>query len=628
MVPGVFRWKSLLNCKFLIVRLRKATLEAFLVLAVLLRACFLWGQISPGELSRSHAALEGMFNCTKCHDIGAKISDNKCLSCHQDIQNLINWNRGFHASQDARGKQCANCHSDHHGRNFDMVRFDEKGFNHLTAGFELTGKHKTIDCRECHKADLIQDQNIKKRPETYLGLGKDCKDCHQDVHQGTLSVNCAQCHTTDNFAPASRFRHEQTHYPLAGKHKNVGCIECHPKETRNNAEFQRFSGVAFTNCNSCHQDVHKNKLGNNCKECHTEQGFEVLNNKFNHNKTGFALAGKHKTVSCKDCHNLDVPVTDVFQDRLGVKNTDCVICHKDVHEGKFGKECKSCHNEESFKIAGVPENFNHANTDFPLLGMHAAVNCKDCHVSDFIKPLEFGNCYACHKDYHETVFTQTNKNRDCAECHDVNGFDNPFFGVTEHEKTNFPLTGAHIATPCFACHLDEAKKPEWQFRNIGERCVDCHEDIHKNTLQAKYYPEQNCNKCHVTESWAASGFDHSTTAFKLEGAHNRVSCGACHKPDAAAQTSVVFAPIGTQCVTCHENVHGRQFEKNGTTNCRSCHGVEKWEEVKYDHNRAAFKLDGKHAQVACAECHKKILMDGQYMVQYKFESFDCIVCHK
>jgi hypothetical protein len=50
--------------------------------------------------------------------------------------------------------------------------------------------------------------------------------------------------------------------------------------------------------------------------------------------------------------------------------------------------------------------------------------------------------------------------------------------------------------------------------------------------------------------------------------------------------------------------------------------------VKYDHNKAAFKLDGKHANVACSECHKKTLVDGQYMVQYKFESFECIVCHK
>ena len=29
-------------------------------------------QISPGELTKSHAHLEGMLNCTKCHVLGDK----------------------------------------------------------------------------------------------------------------------------------------------------------------------------------------------------------------------------------------------------------------------------------------------------------------------------------------------------------------------------------------------------------------------------------------------------------------------------------------------------------------------------------------------------------------------------
>ena len=56
----------------------------------------------------------------------------------------------------------------------------------------------------------------------------------------------------------------------------------------------------------------------------------MLNGKFNHSKTGFALAGKHKAVSCKDCHNLDVPVgtdepdwdPDAEDGRLGVAGGD------------------------------------------------------------------------------------------------------------------------------------------------------------------------------------------------------------------------------------------------------------------------------------------------------------------
>jgi hypothetical protein len=41
----------------------------------------------------------------------------------------------------------------------------------------------------------------------------------------------------------------------------------------------------------------KTNWATTAKECHTEQGFEVLNNKFNHNRTGFALTGKRQRPS-------------------------------------------------------------------------------------------------------------------------------------------------------------------------------------------------------------------------------------------------------------------------------------------------------------------------------------------
>jgi len=38
---------------------------------------FLWtnltGQISPGDLTTAHAELEGIRNCTQCHDLGGHI---------------------------------------------------------------------------------------------------------------------------------------------------------------------------------------------------------------------------------------------------------------------------------------------------------------------------------------------------------------------------------------------------------------------------------------------------------------------------------------------------------------------------------------------------------------------------
>ncbi len=98
----------------------------YTLLLSILTLTFGYGQISPGDLSQAHAELEGMSNCTLCHDLGDKVSDRKCLECHTDIQSLINKKSGYHAESSVKAKDCFECHSDHHGRKFDMVRFDEQ----------------------------------------------------------------------------------------------------------------------------------------------------------------------------------------------------------------------------------------------------------------------------------------------------------------------------------------------------------------------------------------------------------------------------------------------------------------------------------------------------------------------
>ncbi|MBK7344383.1 MAG: hypothetical protein IPJ06_15575 [Saprospiraceae bacterium] len=120
-------------------------------------------QLSPGELTRSHADLEGIRNCTKCHVLGDKVSNDKCLECHKDLRSRIQSRKGYHTSREVKGKECASCHSEHHGRQFEMIRFDQKTFDHKLTGYELTGSHKKIDCRECHKPDLINDREIRAR---------------------------------------------------------------------------------------------------------------------------------------------------------------------------------------------------------------------------------------------------------------------------------------------------------------------------------------------------------------------------------------------------------------------------------------------------------------------------------
>lgn len=584
-------------------------------------------QFSPGKLTKSHIELEGIRNCTQCHTVGNKIDDNKCLDCHEEIKSRIAQREGYHASSEVRGKACASCHSEHHGRNFDMVRFDQDNFNHSLTGYKLTGAHGSIDCRQCHQPDLIEDPELRKRENTFLGLQHDCFSCHEDYHQNTLATNdCAQCHTTEAFAPAEKFDHDDTDYPLKGKHIEVDCIECHQKEIRNGKDFQHFADVDFANCNSCHDDVHNQRLGADCKSCHTEASFNSTRNlrRFNHNRTDFPLKGSHRSVSCADCHNMNLGLTSLFQDRKGVRTQDCNTCHEDVHDNKFGTNCAECHNEKSF-VQVDTDGFNHNLTDFRLVGKHQTVDCRECHTASLTEPLPHNTCASCHDDYHEGEFIQNNSGPDCAQCHTEDGFEPSTYTLEEHNKTQFPLEGGHLATPCFACHLQDDK---WRFKEIGERCVDCHDDVHEGYIDAKYYPTQRCESCHTVENWNENHFDHNLTGFELLGQHARTSCTACHTSDDPKSPYAGFVETPAECASCHENVHEDQFEVNGVTDCARCHGFNDWSSDDFDHDKTAFKLEGAHQKVACEDCHKPIESNGKTIIQYKFKSFECIDCHQ
>jgi len=70
-----------------------------------------------------------------------------------------------------------------------------------------------------------------------------------------------------------------------------------------------------------------------------------------------------------------------------------------------------------------------------------------------------------------------------------------------------------------------------------------------------------------------------------------------------------------------------QFEVNGKTDCTRCHGFDKWENSKYDHNTSRFKIDGKHIGVKCEECHKPVMNEKGKYIEYKFDGIDCKRCH-
>jgi hypothetical protein len=520
------------------------------VFSGLLSGNMVLAQLSPGELSSPHSHLEGISNCTQCHVLGNKVSGDKCLACHTEIKERTDGQKGYHSSSDVRGKLCFSCHSEHNGKNFQLVRLDITKFDHSLTGFILSAPHAKKECKDCHIQKNITDQKLKSKKFTYLGVQTACLTCHADYHHQTLSTSCLNCHNPEAFKPASKFSHTTARFQLNGKHKTVDCLKCHKVETVNGIKFQEFKGVQFATCTNCHKDPHQNKFGQSCLKCHTEETFHSVKNTsgFDHNKTAFKLEDKHLQVDCNKCHK--------------TKYTD---------------------------------------------------------------PLKHDRCTDCHTDYHAGQFAKNGISPDCSQCHNVKGFTLFSYTVEQHNQAVFALKGSHGAVPCIDCHR---KQEKWSFRKIGINCNDCHKDIHQRIIDSKYYPDANCKICHNESRWTDITFNHSATGFNLTGAHAKQSCRTCHfRPDAKGIVQQKFYELSSACTTCHTDNHFGQFAENGKTDCIRCHGTDDWKVSKFDHNKTAFKLDGKHVNVPCNKCHKPQQEGSFRYTKYKIKDFTCESCH-
>lgn len=511
---------------------------------------FLKAQLSPGDLCEPHAHLEGLSKCTLCHTLGNKVSDQKCLDCHQALDRRIKASKGYHTSAEVVGKSCVSCHNDHHGRNFQIIRFEENKFDHRLAGYPLEGAHQKTACRDCHQKKFIADSEIAAQKYTFLGLDTKCLSCHDDYHQQSLPADCLSCHDFNAFKPAPQFNHDKAKFILLGKHLETACEECHPTTQRNGKTFQQFNNLKFGKCTDCHEDVHDNKFGNDCKKCHSEVSFRQLN--------------------------------------------------------------KS-------------HAFDHNRTSYPLEGRHATVACAACHKKRITDPLRFRYCIDCHEDYHRGQFTASAATADCEACHTTEGFGSSTYTLERHQQSGYPLNGAHQATACSECHQ---KSGDWNFRDIGRQCVDCHADLHQGFIPDSYYPASACTNCHSEESWASIRFDHNLTSYPLQGRHQGPSCRACHfSGQDPAKPVQRFSGLSQQCSACHQDNHQGQFDRDGLTDCLRCHDPSNWKAEKFDHTKTRFPLEGKHAQAACGDCHKTLPVTDKSYVLYKINDFRCEACH-
>jgi len=605
-------------------------------------------QISPGPLSKAHESISGSTQCTNCHVVGKGSAALKCQECHTEINAELTSAHGLHA-QFPNKEDCAKCHSEHNGKDFPLIHWEPslKQFEHTRTGYALEGKHAQIACDQCHAAVHVREpqrSQIKMRDlnKTFLGLSQDCISCHQDPHKGQMGQKCLECHNLVDWKAAQRFDHNKTRFPLTGLHAQVTCEKCHTPASPGGE--LRFTGMAFSKCSDCHSDPHRGAFAQPCETCHTTTGWKKIpqTQQFDHSKTKFPLLGKHSQIECIACH-----ADGNFRKPLPFDR--CIDCHRDAHEGQFVErkdkgECASCHSVEGWKpsLFGVKE---HAASAYPLTGKHVSVSCGNCHTPAGTATrykIAFLKCTDCHEDAHGGQFAQTPYNNQCEGCHTVNGFKPSTYTIAMHQKSRFPLVGAHMAVTCGECHTANHAgygKTIVAYRFEDRTCTGCHKNPHGsefNDQMSRRMPDgrvSGCEACHTMKSWIdLPSFDHSKTKFPLLGSHAKVHCDECHKPRAAEGqlTEASFQSTPTACPACHQDPHAGQFVKGGKAqDCTTCHNAEKWRPSLFNHEtQSDFSLKGPHMVVACKDCHTGSRnIDDRRVVFYTPTPRLCSGCH-
>jgi hypothetical protein len=504
--------------------------------------------------------------------------------------------------------------------------------------------------------------------------------------------------------------------PLARPHASLeglaSCNKCHEQQ----------KGLSARLCLDCHQELAGRVARGNgfhgrlppakraeCQGCHPDHrgrelqlvDWEVGRDRFDHRKTGWPLEGTHARTTCNDCHQRPLVVDPAIRQMLDRKparstmlglSTRCNSCHFDEHRGQLGPDCQKCHGETVWKPTA---RFNHQTTAYPLQGKHRDVACAKCHPGQQdertpadafprpratafmeMKPIDHRTCASCHDDPHRGGFGPA-----CASCHSEAAWKIILTGGNKntafHEKTRYPLRGAHIGVACRSCHGPAPGQPA-RFKGLPfAACSDCHEDAHLGQLQdgprdttggpreglARRAPPgqtrargrpPDCAGCHTVNGFSPARYEleqHAATRFPLEGAHETASCRGCHPVDRKLESRVspvvrkklrgerrpelwsfvVMQPRRSPqaCAACHADVHRGQLagEKTKDT-CSRCHRTTSFTDLSFDHDRdSRFPLTGKHARTPCAACHETERRGGQPVVRYKPIETACARCH-
>lgn len=217
-----------------------------------------------------------------------------------------------------------------------------------------------------------------------------------------------------------------------------------------------------------------------CVKCHTAPPADIS-----------AAGGKHKMVSCQDCHVGHPPAVPAKSIIPKCSNChtgkphfdlkDCLGCHSNPHTPRNIKiaanltdPCLTCHTKQIQQLRETKTR-------------HSALACSTCHST---KHPNVPECLKCHKPHSADMVAA-----DCKKCHQAHA---PKPATYEDVPSKF-CAGCHkqafdVLTASKAKHKDFACAFCHQARHkMVPKCQDCHGEKHPAGITAKF---NKCGDCH------------------------------------------------------------------------------------------------------------------------------------
>jgi len=441
-----------------------------------------------------------------------------------------------------------------------------------------------------------------------------------------VSANCSTCHSTTGWKPTN-WNHTQV--LVAGQ-----CSTCHsgsfpPADGRpgNHIPYQSLSGVAISNCDSCHKGgysswnpgrFHSNvNISSQCASCHLLPTFGLTSKP--NNSTHTTVTG-----NCESCHNTSGWAGAKVDHSLFNASTNCTTCHNgSASTGKPGDHipvtanCYSCHNTSAW----TPTKWNHTQ-------VNVVSNCASCHTGKYGradgKPsthlpyqsligVAIANCDSCHKGgysswnpgrFHNNVTISTQ----CASCHLL-----PTYGLTSkpNNSTHTTVTGN-----CENCHNTSgwagARVDHNRF-TAATQCATCHNGSAATGKPGSHIPvTANCYSCHNVTGWTPTKWNH--TQVTVTGTCSTCHTGAYARADGKPPSHIPYQQIATltsaNCDSCHKNGYGSWYPGRVHSNvtvtgqCATCHTNSFLGASGKPGNHIPYQQIASAATANCNTCHK------------------------